>query len=177
MKIAVLDWYTVNIGGDIPSSRFEEFGEVRVIPMTTPEETAANIADAEIVLCNKVMITKEVIDACPNMRYIGLFATGFRQASTLNTLQKREWQLYATQVNTQPMPLHSRFSPQHTRSLQPYPRLRRGCKGRRMVVALILILSHSYSRACRKNALGSRLRFYRQESRSPCRCFRNERGR
>lgn len=77
MKIAVLDWYTVNIGGDIPSSRFEEFGEVRVIPMTTPEETVANIADADIVLCNKVMITKEVIDACPNMRYIGLFATGF----------------------------------------------------------------------------------------------------
>ena len=77
MKIVVLDWNTVNIGGDIPSSVFEEFGEVRVIPMTSPEETAANIGDAEIVLCNKVMITKEVIDACPNIRYIGLFATGF----------------------------------------------------------------------------------------------------
>lgn len=77
MKIAVLDWNTVTIGGDISSSLFDEFGEVTVYPMTSPEETAANIGDAEIVLCNKVMITKEVIDACPNIRYIGLFATGF----------------------------------------------------------------------------------------------------
>lgn len=45
--------------------------------MTSPERTAHNIGDAEIVLCNKVMITREVIDSCPNLKYIGLFATGF----------------------------------------------------------------------------------------------------
>ena len=77
MKIAVLDWYTVNISGDIPTSQLEEFGEVRIIPLTKPEETAANIGDADIVLCNKVLITKEIMDSCPNIKYIGLFATGF----------------------------------------------------------------------------------------------------
>ncbi len=77
MKIAVLDWYTVNISGDIPTTQLEELGEVKIIPLTKPEETAANIGDADIVLCNKVLITKEVMDACPNIKYVGLFATGF----------------------------------------------------------------------------------------------------
>lgn len=77
MKIAVLDWYTVNINGDISTSSLEELGDVNIIQMTSPERTAHNIGDAEIVLCNKIMITREVIDSCPNLKYIGLFATGF----------------------------------------------------------------------------------------------------
>ena len=77
MKIAVLDWYTVNVSGDIPTDSLEAFGDVKIIPLTSPDKTAENIGDAEIVLCNKVMITKEVMDACPKIRYIGLFATGF----------------------------------------------------------------------------------------------------
>ena len=77
MKIAVLDWYTVNISGDIPTDSLEKFGDVKIIPLTSPDKTAENIGDAEIVLCNKVMITKEVMDSCPNIKYIGLFATGY----------------------------------------------------------------------------------------------------
>jgi len=77
LKIAVLDWYTVNISGDIPTTQLEELGEVKIIPLTKPEETAANIGDADIVLCNKVLITPEVMDTCPNIKYVGLFATGF----------------------------------------------------------------------------------------------------
>ena len=82
MKIAVLDWYTVNISGDIPTTQLEELGDVKIISLTKPEETANNIADADIVLCNKVLITKEVMDACPNLKYVGLFATGFNNVDT-----------------------------------------------------------------------------------------------
>jgi len=88
VKIAVLDWYTVNISGDIPTAQLEELGEVKIIPLTKPEETAANIGDADIVLCNKVLITKEVMDACPNIRYVGLFATGYNNVDVDYAAQK-----------------------------------------------------------------------------------------
>ena len=77
MKIAVLDWYTVDVNGDISAEMLEKLGEVKIIPMTPPEKVVESIGDAEIVLCNKVMITKEVMDKCPNIKYIGLFATGY----------------------------------------------------------------------------------------------------
>lgn len=88
MKIAVLDWYTVNISGDIPVSQLEELGEVNVIPLTKPEETIEKIGDADIVLCNKVLITREVMDACPNIKYVGLFATGYNNVDVDYAAQK-----------------------------------------------------------------------------------------
>ena len=77
MKIVVLDWNTIAADGGISCSELEKLGDVRIFPMTSPEQTVENIADAEIVLCNKVLITREVMDKCPNIKYIGLFATGF----------------------------------------------------------------------------------------------------
>jgi len=77
LKIAVLDWETVSNCGDITPADIERFGEVKIISLTKPEDAAANIGDADIVLCNKVPITREVMDKCPNIRYIGLFATGY----------------------------------------------------------------------------------------------------
>ena len=82
MKIAVLDWYTVSVGGDISPDVFKQFGDVKIISLTSPEETAANIADADIVLCNKVLINKEVMDKCPSIKYVGLFATGYNNVDT-----------------------------------------------------------------------------------------------
>ena len=88
MKIAVLDWYTVNISGDIPVSQLQALGDVNIIPLTPPEKTAENIGDADIVLCNKVLITPEVMDACPNIKYIGLFATGFNNVDIAYAAKK-----------------------------------------------------------------------------------------
>jgi len=88
VKIAVLDWYTVNISGDIPTAQLEELGDVKIIPLTPPEQTAENIGDADIVLCNKVLITPEVMDACPNIKYIGLFATGFNNVDIAYAAKK-----------------------------------------------------------------------------------------
>lgn len=77
MKISVLDWYTMDMNGDIPTAPIEELGDVKFFQLTSPEETIKNIGDAEIVICNKVLITREVMDNCPNIKYIGLLATGY----------------------------------------------------------------------------------------------------
>lgn len=76
MKICILDWTTVT-SGDIDSGIFSRFGEVSCYPLTDNERAAEYIGDAEIVLCNKVLITREVMDKCPEIKYIGLFATGY----------------------------------------------------------------------------------------------------
>lgn len=77
MKIAVLDWNTMTMNGDLSPDCFRRFGETSVFDMTEPCNIAENIGDSDIALCNKVIIGREVIDQCPNLRYIGLFATGF----------------------------------------------------------------------------------------------------
>ncbi len=76
MKIVIPDWDTVS-ADDVGFSVFSRYGEVSCCGSTLPEEAAAKIGDAEIVLCNKTPITAEVMAQCPNLRYIGLFATGY----------------------------------------------------------------------------------------------------
>ncbi|HAE52364.1 MAG TPA: glycerate dehydrogenase, partial [Ruminococcus sp.] len=88
MKIVVLDWNTIAADGDISCSELEKLGDVRIFPMTPPEQTVQNISDAEIVLCNKVLITRDVMDKCPNIKYIGLFATGFNNVDIEYAAQK-----------------------------------------------------------------------------------------
>ena len=56
---------------------FSQYGEVVCNGTTKPEEVAEKIGDADAVLCNKTPITREVIGKCPNLKYIGLFATGY----------------------------------------------------------------------------------------------------
>ncbi len=76
MKIVVPDWKTVSIG-DLDETLLTRFGEVMFYPLTAQEELAARIADAEAVLCNKALMTAEVMAAAPKLKYIGLFATGY----------------------------------------------------------------------------------------------------
>lgn len=77
MKIAVLDWSTMTANDDISADFLKKYGELNIFPLTSHEQTAERIGDAEVVLCNKVLITKEIMDKCTNLQYIGLFATGF----------------------------------------------------------------------------------------------------
>ena len=77
MKIVSLDGAALN-PGDLSWDCFAQFGEVTVYPRTqTEEETIARIGDADIVLLNKVPITKGVLDACPSVRLICCLATGY----------------------------------------------------------------------------------------------------
>ena len=76
MKIVITDWGTMDADG-MDLSVFREFGEVICCGSTPPGEAASRIGDAGAVIVNKTPITREVMDACPALRYIGLLATGY----------------------------------------------------------------------------------------------------
>ena len=76
MKITVLDRCTVT-SGDISFAPLEAVGEVRYFDVVPPEEIVSAIGDSDAVVVNKAKITDEVMAACPNLRFVGLFATGY----------------------------------------------------------------------------------------------------
>ena len=76
MKIVLTDASTVT-NGDLDLSVFEAYGEVTVYPLTSYEETAARIADADAVLLNKTVMDANVLSCAKNLKYIGIFATGY----------------------------------------------------------------------------------------------------
>ena len=76
MTIVVLDGYTLN-PGDITWEGMEALGELTVYDRTKAEDVAARIDDADVVYTNKTPITKETLDACPNVKFIGVLATGY----------------------------------------------------------------------------------------------------
>ena len=76
MRIVVTDAATV-VGNGIDLEFLKEFGEVTEYDITPPELLAERLQDADAVICNKSPITAAVMAACPNLKYVGLFATGF----------------------------------------------------------------------------------------------------
>lgn len=76
MKIVVLDGAGLN-PGDLSWKPFEQFGQLTVYPRSTPEEVLQRAADADIVFTNKVVFDDDTIKALPNLKYIGVMATGY----------------------------------------------------------------------------------------------------
>ena len=90
MKIIVLDGYRLN-PGDLSWQGFEEMGELTVYdrtPLDDQEEILRRIGDAEIVLTNKTPISRSTMDRCPNLRYIGILATGYNVVDTAAAREK-----------------------------------------------------------------------------------------
>jgi len=76
MKIVVLDGYTLN-PGDLSWDELEALGELEIYDRTAREDIIQRIGDAEALFVNKVPIDREVLEACPSIKYIGVLATGF----------------------------------------------------------------------------------------------------
>ena len=76
MKIAVLDTNTLTYG-DLDFSPIEALGDVTFFDLLPPEEVVSACSGAEVVLVNKTRMTRDVIEALPDLKYIGLFATGY----------------------------------------------------------------------------------------------------
>jgi lactate dehydrogenase-like 2-hydroxyacid dehydrogenase len=74
MKIVFLDADTI---GKLPElNELKKFGEVTYYSFTTHEETASRINDAEIIITNKVLIDRKIIEVTPSLRLICVAATG-----------------------------------------------------------------------------------------------------
>ncbi len=81
MKLVCTDISSVS-AGDIDVSVFEKYGEVVFYDVTPPELTAERIKDADIIIVNKTVIGREELEAAKNLKYIGLFATGYNNIDT-----------------------------------------------------------------------------------------------
>ena len=99
MKIVVLDGHTEN-PGDLSWAELEKLGNVTVYDFSEPAEACARMINAEIVLTNKTVISREMIEQSTRLRMIGVLATGFNGAfpfATFRPMPRR--------------PLHSILSP------------------------------------------------------------------
>ena len=90
MNIVILDGYTEN-PGDLSWDGFRAFGELTVYDRTDVHDTAEiirRIGDAEIILTNKTPVTREILDACPSVRMVGVLATGYNVVDTAAAREK-----------------------------------------------------------------------------------------
>ena len=76
MKIVELDGYAAN-PGDLSWDGLRELGELTVYDRTAPENVLERAKGAQVILTNKVVITEELMDKLPDLRYIGVLATGY----------------------------------------------------------------------------------------------------
>ncbi len=74
MKLVFLDAKT--IGSDIDLSPLSSFGDVEIYETTPENLTVERCKDADIVITNKVVIDKEVMDAVPSLKLVCVAATG-----------------------------------------------------------------------------------------------------
>jgi glycerate dehydrogenase len=94
MKIVILDGYTAN-PGDLSWDGLKALGDLTVYERTRPEETIARCKGTDIVLTNKVVMSREVMEALPALRYIGVLATGY---NVVDTEMARERGIVVTNV-------------------------------------------------------------------------------
>ena len=73
MKIVILDAITF---GDTSLDGFKELGSVEIFQKTSADETVNRVKDADVIVTNKVVITKEIMQGCKNLKLIAIAATG-----------------------------------------------------------------------------------------------------
>lgn len=76
MRAVILDADTVT-DSDVSLDKISSVLPTVIYGFSADDEIADRISDADVVLTNKCRITKEIFERCPNIKYIGLFATGY----------------------------------------------------------------------------------------------------
>lgn len=88
MKIVVLDGHSAN-PGDLSWDKLTSCGELQVYPRTESDQLLQRARGAEILLTNKVVLHKNVLDQLADLRYIGVLATGYNVVD-LDTCRKHD---------------------------------------------------------------------------------------
>lgn len=73
MKIVFLDAATM---GDVSFEPFERLGEFTSYPTSTPQQARERVKDVDVMMINKVLVDKDLIDSAPNLKLICIAATG-----------------------------------------------------------------------------------------------------
>ena len=76
MRLVILDAETVT-RNDVSLEGITALTDSTVYGYTPNDKVAELIGDADAVICNKCLITEQVFESCPNLKYVGLFATGY----------------------------------------------------------------------------------------------------
>lgn len=76
MNIVILDAYTSN-PGDLSWDEFEKLGNLTVYDYTPSDKIIERCLDADIIIDNKVVLNREILEQLPKLKYIGLLSTGF----------------------------------------------------------------------------------------------------
>ena len=104
MKIVVLDGYTEN-PGDLSWEGFAQLGGLTVYDRTPANQIVERIGGAEIVITNKTPLSADTLAQCPNIRYIGVLATGYNvvdvEAAKARNISVTNIPTYGTQAVAQ----------------------------------------------------------------------------
>lgn len=87
MEIVVLDGYTLN-SGDLSWEPLRKLGNCKIYDRTSVDETLTRIGNAKIILTNKVIIDRHIIESAPSLKYIGVLATGYNVVDTKAASEK-----------------------------------------------------------------------------------------
>ena len=87
MKLVITDARTVT-RGDLDLSVLGRFADVTIYEMLPREDYPAALADADMLLCNKTIIDSYLMDCAPNLKYVGLFATGYNNVDTIEAKKR-----------------------------------------------------------------------------------------
>ena len=166
MKIAILEAKTVS-KGDVSFEEIYRLGDVDEYPLTPAADVVKNIGDAEAVLRNKTVFDEKVLRACPNLKYIGLCATGYNNIDlkTCNELGITVCNVpaYSTAAVAQQVfsfILHFASKTSKYNKFVKFRDLFRFCLPN--------------SGACGQDYRNNRIWFYRQKGCENCPCFRYE---
>ncbi|MBQ3518395.1 MAG: D-2-hydroxyacid dehydrogenase [Clostridia bacterium] len=81
MKAVILDGFCEN-PGDLSWDAAKELCDFTIYDRTAPEDVLSRAAGAEIVVVNKVALTREIIEQLPDLRFVAILATGYNIIDT-----------------------------------------------------------------------------------------------